>query len=112
MNILVIEDDRRLVEILRQALEEEGHQVTTALDGRSGLNFAMNSSFDVLLLDLMLPGVDGFMIARELRAAPERIFSSVALMLAARVRTSTSPRPGIGTGASRQESTSGPPNRS
>src|ERR1051325_2077495 len=68
MRILVVEDEPRMAELLRQGLAEEGHAVTVALNGREGLSIAENETFDLLLLDLMLPGADGFTITRRLRA--------------------------------------------
>ncbi|HXB69352.1 MAG TPA: response regulator transcription factor [Candidatus Acidoferrales bacterium] len=68
MHILVVEDERRLAELLRQALQEEGHVVTLAFDGREGLAMAQAGAFDLLILDVMLPVLSGFEIARRLRA--------------------------------------------
>jgi len=72
MRILVVEDESRLAELLRQALHEEGHSVTVALDGADGLAVALNGAFDVILLDVLLPGNDGFTVVRRLRAAKIR----------------------------------------
>jgi DNA-binding response OmpR family regulator len=85
MRLLVVEDDKRMAAVLCQALEEEGHAVTVAHDGRSGLDVASATDFDVLVLDVMLPGVDGFSIARRLRAAQIR---TPILMLTARDQAS------------------------
>src|SRR5271157_4891775 len=68
MRILVVEDERRMAELLRQGLTEDGHVVTVALEGREGLSVAGSGEFDLLILDVMLPGVSGFEIARQLRA--------------------------------------------
>jgi len=81
MRILVVEDERRMTELLRQGLAEEGHLVTIAHDGREGLSFAESGSFDLIILDVMLPGIDGFTIARRLRA---RRNQTPILMLTAR----------------------------
>ena len=56
-------------ELLRRGLTEEGHQVTLASDGAAGLEIALASPFDVILLDVMLPLLDGVSVARRLRAA-------------------------------------------
>jgi DNA-binding response OmpR family regulator len=72
MRILVVEDERRMAELLRQGLSEEGHIVTVAADGRGGLGLAECGGFDLLLLDVMLPGCTGFEIARELRSSGDR----------------------------------------
>lgn len=68
MRILVVEDERRMAELLRRGLTEEGHSVTVAFDGREGLSMAEGYPFDLIVLDVMLPGLDGFTLARRLRA--------------------------------------------
>lgn len=67
MQVLVVEDERRMAELLRQGLEEEGHSVVVAGNGHEGLSLAQAHSFDVIVLDVMLPGIDGFRVARRLR---------------------------------------------
>jgi DNA-binding response OmpR family regulator len=67
MRILVVEDEMRMAELLRQGLDEEGHAVTLASTGPEGLSFARGHSFDVIILDVMLPGMDGFRVAQRLR---------------------------------------------
>jgi DNA-binding response OmpR family regulator len=69
MQVLIVEDERRMAELLRQGLEEEGHSVVLAADGRDGLAMAESHSFDAIVLDVMLPGLDGFTVVRRLRAA-------------------------------------------
>jgi DNA-binding response OmpR family regulator len=67
MRILVVEDELRLLELLRSGLAEEGHSVITSADGNDALDIARSGQFDAILLDIMLPGIDGFEIARRLR---------------------------------------------
>ena len=81
MQILVVEDERRMAELLEQTLHEEGHQVVLARDGREGFEIARCSPFDVIVLDVMLPGLDGLAVARKLR---ERGNQTPVLMLTAR----------------------------
>jgi len=69
MRILIVEDDRKLARQLQKGLDEQGHSVTVASDGKEGLEAARGGEFDVLVLDVMLPGLDGFSIVRRLRAA-------------------------------------------
>jgi DNA-binding response OmpR family regulator len=73
-----------MVELLRQGLVEDGHAVTVASEGRAGLKLAESSSFDLILLDVTLPGMDGFAIARRLRSARNQ---TPILMLTARDST-------------------------
>lgn len=65
--ILIIEDDSAIAAIERDYLEIERFQVKIAADGTKGLEMALNGGFDLILLDLMLPGMDGFTICRKLR---------------------------------------------
>jgi DNA-binding response OmpR family regulator len=81
MQILVVEDERRMAELLERTLSEEGHQVVVARDGREGFEAARCAPFDVIVLDMMLPGMDGLAVARRLR---ERGNRTPVLMLTAR----------------------------
>ena len=67
MRILLIEDDRELADYIIRALGEEQHSVEVCYDGLAGLEAARQSSFDILILDVMLPHVDGFEVTRRLR---------------------------------------------
>src|SRR6516164_2648524 len=69
MRILIVEDDRRLAHQLKKGMEELGYAVAVASEGTEGLEAARRGEFDVLVLDVMLPGLDGFTIVRRLRAA-------------------------------------------
>jgi DNA-binding response OmpR family regulator len=80
MYILVVEDERRLAQVVRKVLEEEGHTVDVAHDGEEGLAMAMDGSHDVIVLDVLLPGLDGFEVCRSLRAS--RVDTPVLLLTA------------------------------
>lgn len=67
--ILIIEDDQAILKILQRGLGYEGYVVDTATDGRSGLNLARDHQPDLVILDLMLPGMDGLEVCHRLRAA-------------------------------------------
>ncbi|MBO1112178.1 heavy metal response regulator transcription factor [Bordetella petrii] len=67
MKILVIEDERKLAEYLKRALSEHNYVVDIAMDGISGLHLAQETQYDLILLDVMLPGRDGFSVLAELR---------------------------------------------
>jgi two-component system response regulator MprA len=69
--ILVIEDDTQIADLLRRGLIYEGYAVEVAADGESGLNAARDRPPDIVLLDLMLPGIDGLTVCRRLRAASD-----------------------------------------
>ena len=81
MHILVVEDEQRLAFLLRRVLLEERHMVDIANDGNTGLDLALSDTYDVVVLDLMLPGMSGLEICRQMRV--ERIMTPV-LMLTAR----------------------------
>ncbi len=66
--ILVIEDDRDIAGLVALHLRDEGYEVDLAHDGRQGLEAARSKPYELVILDLMLPGVDGLSICRELRA--------------------------------------------
>jgi DNA-binding response OmpR family regulator len=68
MDLLIVEDERRMVELLRKGLLEEGHTVVCAKDGLEGLEFAKTHSFDVIIMDIMMPRLDGYELAKRLRA--------------------------------------------
>ena len=69
MNILLVEDDDRVNEFLTRGLKAEGYSVDVCRDGPSGLDFGRSRRFDVILLDLMLPGMHGFEVCQQLRMA-------------------------------------------
>ncbi|WP_028459002.1 response regulator transcription factor [Chloroflexus sp. Y-396-1] len=68
VRILVIEDETEIASFLRRGLSLEGYQVDLAFDGTRGLELAATVDYDLIVLDLMLPGVDGLEVARQLRA--------------------------------------------
>lgn len=68
MRLLVVEDYKPLQKSLEKGLKEAGFAVDTTSDGREGLWYAMSNDYDVIVLDLMLPGIDGLQILKKLRA--------------------------------------------
>ena len=65
--ILIVDDEKNIVDILRFNLEKEGYSIIEAYDGETGLELAMNENPDLVLLDLMLPKMDGFTVCRKIR---------------------------------------------
>lgn len=80
MRILVIEDERRLADTICAILRERGFDTDAAYDGESGEAYAKLGVYDLLILDVMLPGVDGFELARRLRA--QRITLPILMLTA------------------------------
>ena len=81
MKLLVVEDDRRIASFLERGLAAEGYQVSVENDGRDGLERARQDDFDIIILDCMLPYVDGLEVARILR---EERHGAMILMLTAK----------------------------
>ena len=67
MRVLVVEDEGRMAGLLERALREEGHAVDVAADGPEGLWLATENAYGAIVLDVTLPGLDGFQLCRRLR---------------------------------------------
>ncbi len=81
MRILVVEDEPGIVEFIRQGLSEAGYAVDAARDGQEGLDYALAAEYDVMVIDIMLPKMDGLRLLRELR---NRGVKTPVLLLTAR----------------------------
>ena len=84
MRLLVVEDEKRMADLLRKGLQEEGYVVAIAANGPMAVEMAQASQFELILLDIMLPGMDGFQVAQRLRRGGNRV---PILMLTARDAT-------------------------
>lgn len=71
MHILIIDDEKLLVKGLKKSLEQEGNQVSVAYDGEAALELFKNGNFDFIILDLMLPKIDGITLCRRIREKSE-----------------------------------------
>jgi DNA-binding response OmpR family regulator len=69
MRVLVVEDEQKMADMIKRGLEEEGMEVEVAEDGTAGLAAAKAEGIDLIILDIGLPGIDGFEVARELRTS-------------------------------------------
>ncbi|HEY9160540.1 MAG TPA: response regulator transcription factor [Desulfomonilia bacterium] len=81
MRILVIEDEKKVAGFLKNGLKEEGYAVDDAFDGQTGFDMAIENEYDMIILDLMLPGLDGITLCKKLR---EQGNNTPILMLTAR----------------------------
>src|SRR5262245_5692079 len=81
MRILVVEDEKKTASFVRKALQEEGHAVDVLHDGSEALAAVAGTPFDVVVLDVMLPGRDGLSVVRQMR---ERRVTTPVLLLTAR----------------------------
>ncbi len=95
IRILVIEDEPSIIEFLRTGLRYEGYEVVIASDGRQGLDIAERISADLVILDLMLPDMDGLEVCRRLRDSG----SSVPVIILTAKRSVTDKVKGLDTGA-------------
>ena len=80
MKILIIEDEYSLADVLQASLQKEGHEADTSFDGASGMDKALTGIYDVILLDIMLPVLNGYEVLRRLRN--EAISTPVILLTA------------------------------
>jgi len=81
MRILIVEDEKKIADFIKRGLKEEGYAVDAAYDGEQGLFLAKTNEYDLILLDLMLPKMDGISVCKALKA--EKIATPI-LMLTAR----------------------------
>lgn len=81
MRVLIVEDEPKMALFLKQGLEEQRYAVDTAADGEEGLHWAINFPYDLIILDVMLPKIDGLELCRQLR---DRRITVPILMLTAR----------------------------
>lgn len=81
MRILIIEDERRLANVVKKGLTEEGFAVDAAFDGEEGLYLASSEEYDLVILDISLPKIDGLMVCKNLR---EKNIKTPILMLTAK----------------------------
>lgn len=84
MRILLVEDNKRFSVSLARSLEDEGYAVDAAYDGPDGEGMGSSNAYDLIILDIMLPGKDGFAVCRALRAAK---VATPIIMLTARTET-------------------------
>ena len=80
--ILVVDDEPDVVEIVRFRLEKEGHNIITASDGQSGLVLAFGAHPDLIILDVMMPGIDGFEVLFQLKNNPRTLNTPVIMLTA------------------------------
>ena len=81
MRVLIVEDEKRLAQALGQIMEEQRYNVDMVYDGQDGLDYGLSGQYDVIVLDVMLPKMDGFSVVKKLR---ENNISVPVLMLTAR----------------------------
>ena len=80
MRILIVEDEKKIANFIKRGLEEEQYEVHTAADGEEGLRLALEKTFDLIVLDWMLPKMDGLSLLKDLRA--KKIMTPVLMLTA------------------------------
>jgi DNA-binding response OmpR family regulator len=80
--ILVVDDEPDVVEIVRLRLEQDGHTILAAGDGRAGLQSAFENKPDLLILDVMMPGLDGFEVAYQMKNNPVTANTPIVMLTA------------------------------
>ncbi len=93
--ILLVEDESSVISFITKGLSEEGYEVSVALDGPSGLQMALSNDFDLLILDIMLPGKNGLEVCKEVRRQNKK----VAILILTALGTSENVVMGLETGA-------------
>lgn len=83
-SVLIIDDDRELCELVKELLEEEGFKVETISNSAKGLERALTGQHTVIVLDVMMPGMNGLEVLRRLRAAPDKAARTPVMMLTAK----------------------------
>src|SRR5712692_3711562 len=81
-NILVVEDERLIAKLLKETLEIEGYRVTTILNGEDAVQFALRETPHLIILDIMLPRMDGYEVVRLLRNHPKTMHIPVIVLSA------------------------------
>lgn len=82
LTVLTIDDEEHILELLKYTLEKNGFKVLQALSGEEGLKILENSQVDIIILDLMLPGIDGLDVLRRIRATKELLEVPVIMLTA------------------------------
>lgn len=82
VDILVVEDERLIARLLKETLEVEGYRVVTVLNGEDAVRFALHETPRLIMLDIMLPGIDGYEVIRQLRSHPKTMHIPILILSA------------------------------
>ena len=79
-DILVVEDEQLIARLLKETLQSEGYNVVTVLNGEDAVQFALCETPHLIILDLMLPGIDGYQVVRHLRICPKTMHIPIVVL--------------------------------
>ncbi len=99
VRVLAVDDDPIILRLLQLNLELEGHEVLTAADGRSGLDAVRRERPDLVLLDVMMPNLDGFQVCAEVRADPDPAIAAIPIVMLSAKAQEADVTTGIAAGA-------------
>lgn len=99
MNILIVEDDKFLSELISTKLSKEGYAVSIALDGESGLDKAQKEKPDIILLDILLPGISGFEVLEKIKKNPDASISGIPVLILSNFGQESKVQQGLSLGA-------------
>lgn len=99
MNILIVEDDKFLSELISTKLSKEGYAVSIALDGESGLEKAQSEKPDIILLDILLPGISGFEVLEKIKKNPDATISGIPVLILSNFGQESKVQQGLSLGA-------------
>lgn len=99
MNILIVEDDKFLSELISTKLSKEGYAVSIALDGESGLAKAQSEKPDIILLDILLPGISGFEVLEKIKKNPDASISGIPVLILSNFGQESKVQQGLSLGA-------------
>lgn len=99
MNILIVEDDKFLSELISTKLSKEGYAVSIALDGESGLEKAQTEKPDIILLDILLPGISGFEVLEKIKKHADATISAIPVLILSNFGQESKVQQGLALGA-------------
>lgn len=99
MKILIVEDDKFLSELISTKLAKEGYEVSIALDGETGLDKAIKEKPDIVLLDILLPGISGFEVLEKLKKHEDAAVKNIPVLILSNFGQESKVQQGLSLGA-------------
>lgn len=99
MKILIVEDDKFLSELISTKLTKEGYEVSIALDGETGLEKAKTEKPDIVLLDILLPGISGFEVLEQIKKSEDPAVKNIPVLILSNFGQESKVQQGLNLGA-------------